>query len=91
MSYGWSVPPYAAAFTSFSRRRPSSISPRWISDDRAALPAAQLEPHVAVLVADPLCRPAELPRSLVVVGLHRIEAPLEREIAVRDPLGLALE
>ena len=42
--------------------------------DRAPLPAAQLEPHVAVLVADPLCRPAELARGLVVVRLHRIEA-----------------
>ena len=59
--------------------------------DRAPLPAAQLESHVAVLVADPLCRPAELPRGLVVVGLHRIEAPLEGEITVRDPLGLVHE
>ena len=56
--------------------------------DRAPLPAAQLEPQVAVFVADPLCSPAELPCGLVVVCLHRIETLLEREIAVCDPLGL---
>ena len=64
--------------------------------DGAPLPAAQLEPHVAVLAADPLSRPAEVPGRGVVVRLQRAEPALGRRewpcarlsrLALEQPLG----
>ena len=91
VSYGWSVAAVRGR-VDLVQEQASLVDLAEVDErDRAPLPAAQLEPHVAVLAADPLRRRAELPRRLVVVRRHRRQSPLQREIAVGDPLGLVLE